>query len=103
MDFFELFRVYNAGTRKFFSFSLAHLTSVLLDEEQPERHSATGDAKLSIRLFMRYKDDLDQVKWLMLGTRAPISFAKKNNYQYQGICLAGFNTKACICKTETGQ
>ena len=45
--------------------------------------------------------DLEQAKQRLLSSRPPPSFAKRNNYRYEGVCMAAFYPAKCFCGAPT--
>ena len=69
-----------------------------------EEHSAETDAIASIRLFKRYYNQpilLEEAKRQLKSTPVAPSWKKRNNYQWEGVCLSGFNPKTCTCGAPT--
>jgi hypothetical protein len=63
-------------------------------------HDPAQDALASIKLAKRfYSDDraLQAAKQKLIRTRPAPSFAKQNNYQYEGVCMAKFYPAKCFC------
>jgi RNA exonuclease 4 len=106
IDLAEMFKAWNPKYGQYNKFSLAHLCGQLLGARIGDVHSPSEDAVLSIRLYNRYKDDqnmLDRARNSMIGKRAPDNFVKRNNYQYQGVCMAGYYPEKCICGAPTNK
>ena len=102
----DLFKAWNPKYQQFNNFSLAHLCEVLLPYSYRIgiSHDPTQDAKSSIRLYNEYGKDkikLEKAKNSMINTRSPFNFAKSKNWNYNGICLAGFYPEKCFCKQPT--
>lgn len=104
IDLAEMFKAWNPRYGQYNKFSLAHLSQQLLGVAISEQHSPEVDAQLSVRLYNRYKDDEAECKRAassMIGKRAPENFAKKHNYYYQGVCMAGYYPEKCKCGSPT--
>jgi RNA exonuclease 4 len=100
LDLSEMFKAWNPKYGQYNKFSLAHLSRQLLQTDVGQTHSPEEDAILSIRLYKKYKDNeqaLDKARNSMIGKVAPSSFAKRNNYQYDGVCMAAYYPQKCIC------
>ena len=100
LDLAEMFKAWNPKYGQFNKYSLAHLCNQLLGATIADVHCPKEDAVLSIRLYSRYKHNnalLEQAKRLMVGKVAPTSFVKKNNYRYEGVCMAGYYPEKCSC------
>ncbi len=104
VDLAEMFKAWNPKYRQFNKYSLAHLCRQLLGANIADIHCPKEDAVLSIRLYNRYKDDkqgLEQAKNSMVGKVAPTTFVKKNNYRYEGVCMAAYYPEKCSCDAPT--
>ena len=104
VDLAEMFKAWNPKYGQFNKYSLAHLCKQLLGATIADTHCPKEDAVLSIRLYNRFKDDksgLERAKNSMVGKIAPITFAKKNNYRYEGVCMAAYYPEKCICDAPT--
>lgn len=69
-----------------------------------EPHAPETDAIASITLFNKYNGNpglLEQAKRKLMSTRPPPSFAKRNNYRYEGVCMAAFYPAKCFCGAPT--
>jgi RNA exonuclease 4 len=96
VDLADMFQAKNG-----WKFPLARMAHRLLDVEVYEEHSATKDAQWSVELYRRYVDkphDLKQatVVLCMPGWKVP-SFGKRNNYVFEGVCLAKYMPSKCVC------
>lgn len=104
VDLAEMFQAWNPKYGQYNKYSLAHLCKQLLCAQIADVHCPKEDAVLSIKLYNRYKDDraaLDRARNSMVGKVAPMTFAKKNNYQYEGVCMAAYYPEKCICDAPT--
>jgi inhibitor of KinA sporulation pathway (predicted exonuclease) len=101
IDLAEMFKAWNPKYKQFNKFSLAMLGSALLSAPvSTDIHSPLEDAQLSIRLYSRYKDDpaaLEQAKQSMIGRPGLPTFVKKNNYKFEGVCMAAYYPEKCSC------
>ena len=69
-----------------------------------EPHDPSIDAIASIKLYKMYHDkhrELEQAKRRLMSVRPPPSFAKRNNYRYEGVCMAAFYPAKCFCGAPT--
>ena len=69
-----------------------------------EPHTPETDAIASITLFNKYNgkpSQLQQAKQKLMSVRPPASFAKRNNYRYEGVCMAAFYPAKCFCGAPT--
>ena len=69
-----------------------------------EPHKPETDAIASIRLFNTYNGNpamLEKAKSRLLSVRPTPSFAKRNNYRYEGVCMAAFFPAKCFCGAPT--
>ncbi len=70
-----------------------------------DTHDSVADAITSIKLYKKYYHDpaaLLQAKQKLLFT--PISsttWRKRNNYQWEGVCMAAFMPSKCFCSAPT--
>jgi len=58
------------------------------------------DAIASMKLFSKYHGKpelLEQAKQKLLSTRVQPSFPKRNNYCWEGVCMAAFRPNKCFC------
>jgi len=57
-----------------------------------------------MKLFNKYHGKpelLEQAKQKLLSTRVQPSFAKRNNYRWEGVCMAAFMPDKCFCGAPT--
>jgi RNA exonuclease 4 len=104
IDLAEMFKAWNPKYGQFNKYSLAHLCKQLLGATIADIHCPKEDAVLSVRLYNRFKDDkqaLDRAKNSMVGKVAPTTFVKKNNYRYEGVCMAAYYPEKCSCDAPT--
>ena len=69
-----------------------------------DTHDPTIDAIASIRLFNRYHGKpalLEKAKRTLLTAPTTPSWAKKNSYHFEGVCMAGYMPKKCSCGAPT--
>ena len=69
-----------------------------------EPHKPEMDAIASVRLFNTYygkPDLLERAKARLLRERPPRSFAKRNNYCFEGVCMATYFPEKCTCGAPT--
>lgn len=69
-----------------------------------EKHDPVSDAKASIQLFKKYYANsalLAEAKQKLLRNRPPPSWAKKNNYRWEGVCMAAYMPSKCFCGAPT--
>lgn len=65
-----------------------------------EPHTPETDSIASMKLFKKYYGKpslLDQAKQQLRSTRPPPSWAKRNNYRWEGVCMAAFYPSKCFC------
>jgi RNA exonuclease 4 len=106
VDLGQFFKVYNPRYSNYSYFNLQHEANILLgpgtltgDEHDPGR-----DAAVSIRLFNKYYANprlKEQDAKRLLQTRPQPSWAKRNNYQWEGVCMASYMPRLCICGAPT--
>ncbi|CAF0817896.1 unnamed protein product [Adineta steineri] len=102
IDLSDWFKTVNARYGSISCFSLAHEASTLLgiDLNAGNGHLATQDAKASMQLYLKYKDNesgKETARRLLLKTRPGITPAKACNYNYESVCLAGYFPQKCSC------
>ena len=69
-----------------------------------DQHDPASDAIAAMKLFNKYHGKpelLEQAKQKLLSTRVPLSFAKRNNYRWEGVCMAAFVPNKCFCGAPT--
>ena len=69
-----------------------------------DEHDPATDAIASIKLFNKYYNNpslLEKAKEKLQKTRVQPSWAKRNDYHWEGVCLAGFRPKYCSCSAPT--
>ena len=67
-------------------------------------HDPGNDAKVSIRLFKKYYADSSlkaRAQRLLLDTPSQPSWVKRNDYRWEGVCMAAYMPKKCICGAPT--
>ena len=67
-------------------------------------HDPETDAIASMKLFQKYHGNpslIEQDKQKLLTIRPPTSFAKANNYKWEGVCMAGYYPAKCFCGAPT--
>ncbi|CAF1076320.1 unnamed protein product [Adineta ricciae] len=102
IDLSDWFKAYNPRFGNFNFSSLAHeaLTLLHVNLNASNGHLATQDAKASMQLYLKYKDDekaKEAARQLLIRTRPGVSPSKACNYKYEGVCLAGYFPKMCTC------
>ncbi|UJR17155.1 hypothetical protein I4U23_004051 [Adineta vaga] len=102
IDISQWFKAYNPRFDNTSFFSLAHeaLTLLHIDLNAENGHLATQDAKASMQLYLKYKEDekaKEVARKLLLRTRPRITPSKACNYKYEGVCLAGYFPQMCTC------
>ena len=76
-----------------------YFTGFISDQHDPET-----DAIASMKLFNKYHGNpglLEQAKQKLLSTRVQASFPKRNNYRWEGVCMAAFVPNKCFCGAPT--
>ena len=100
-DLATMFKTFNPRFGNHSFFSLSHEANTLLQPGMIEDcHDPAIDAQASIQLFKRYATDqaaLERAKQRLLATRPKPSFAKRSGYQHEGMCMAAFMPRMCIC------
>ena len=69
-----------------------------------DTHDPVIDAKASIQLFKKYYANsalLEEAKQKLLRNRPPLSWKKRNNYLWEGVCLAAYTPSKCFCGAPT--
>jgi len=69
-----------------------------------DQHDPATDAIASMKLFNKYHGNpglLEQAKKKLLSTPVPPSFAKRNNFRWEGVCMAAFRPEKCFCGAPT--
>ncbi|CAF5106523.1 unnamed protein product [Rotaria sp. Silwood1] len=102
IDLSDWFKVYNPRFGSMNFFSLAHEAWILLniDLNAQNGHLAMEDAKAAMQLYIKYKDNekgKEDARRRLLKTRPRMTPAKACNYNYEGVCLAGFFKQMCTC------
>ena len=67
-------------------------------------HDPATDAIASIRLFNKYDGKprlLEEAKQKLMSRRPATSWAKRNDYKWEGVCMAAYMPKKCICSAPT--
>jgi DNA polymerase III epsilon subunit-like protein len=98
----ETYKAYNARYRNYTYFSLDDMSKCILGEDQAAvgtAHSAERDAILSMKIFRRSQEpgSVESDKRRLLKAGPTISWAKRNNYKYNGVCMAAFSARFCTC------
>ena len=69
-----------------------------------EQHDPATDAIASMKLFKKYHGkpaELEAAKQKLMSTRVQPSFAKRNNFGWEGVCMAAFRPEKCFCGAPT--
>lgn len=69
-----------------------------------EQHCPETDCEATLRLFEAYYGQtraLEDAKKKLLARRPAASWAKNNNYKWEGVCMAAFMPEKCICGQPT--
>ena len=69
-----------------------------------DTHDPVTDAKAGIQLFKKYYANsalLEEAKQKLLRNRPPPSWAKQNNYRWEGVCMAAYMPSLCFCGAPT--
>lgn len=105
VDLGEMFKAYNQRYGSYNYFPLSHEANTLI---RPgfisEPHDPNIDAIASMKLFKTYhgnQRELERAKSRLLSSRAPMSFAKRNNYHWEGVCMAAYYPQKCFCGAPT--
>jgi len=110
-DLADKFKAFNPKYQNYSHFSLQHEARTLLSGMSHQSHQAHDpalDAKWSMDLYRMFfatpnEAKLNVAKKKLISTRPAPSIAKQFNYQMDGICMAKFYPKMCICDDPTGQ
>uniref|UniRef100_A0A7S2AX29 Exonuclease domain-containing protein n=1 Tax=Alexandrium andersonii TaxID=327968 RepID=A0A7S2AX29_9DINO len=102
IDIAEIFRGFNQRYGNFVFHSLQHEAQVLLGKSPPQdAHDPAWDAQASVELYIKAKGaspgDLDEMRQLLIRIRPTPSIAKRYNYVLDGVCMAKFMPKLCVC------
>merc|ERR1712187_734824 len=102
VDIAQFFKGYNARYGNYCMHSLEHEARVLLGKTPPmEAHDPAWDAQESVELYKKAigaePGDLLNMQQMLIAQRPFPSIAKRNNYQLDGVCMAKFMPKFCIC------
>ena len=69
-----------------------------------EPHAAEIDSIASMKLFKKYYGKpslIEQAKKQLRSNRPPPSFAKQNDYRWEGVCMAAYMPSKCFCGAPT--
>ena len=69
-----------------------------------DQHDPATDAIASVKLFNKYHGKpalIEQAKQRLLSTRVQPSFAKRNDFRWEGVCMAAFRPDKCFCDAPT--
>lgn len=102
VDVGSFFKGYNARFGNFSVHSLQHEARVLLGKCAPAgAHDPVWDAQVSVDLYKLAKgatpERLRSMQQQLISQRPLPSVAKQHNYRMDGVCLAKFMPKFCIC------
>lgn len=68
------------------------------------QHDPEHDARISIRLFNKYYANpalKAQDERRLIDIRPDPSWAKQNDYRWEGVCMAAYMPKKCFCGAPT--
>lgn len=102
VDIGEIFKGFNAQYGNYSYHSLQHEARVLLREQPPlGAHDAVWDAQASVMLYKIARcatpAELRDMQQRLMAQRPAPSVGKLHNYQIDGVCMAKFMKKFCIC------
>ena len=69
-----------------------------------DEHDPATDAKASILLFKKFYANsalLEEAKKMLLRNRPLSPWAKRNNYRWEGVCMAAYYPAKCFCGAPT--
>ena len=64
-----------------------------------DTHVPVTDARVSIQLFKKYYANsalLEEAKKKLLHSHPPPSWVKRNNYHWEGVCMAAYMPTKCF-------
>ena len=67
-------------------------------------HSPGTDSLAAMKLFKKYHGKpslIEQAKRQLKANRPPPSWAKQNNYRWEGVCMAAYMPSKCFCGAPT--
>eukprot|EP00419_Tripos_fusus_P003499 CAMPEP_0172670572 /NCGR_PEP_ID=MMETSP1074-20121228/10382_1 /TAXON_ID=2916 /ORGANISM="Ceratium fusus, Strain PA161109" /LENGTH=259 /DNA_ID=CAMNT_0013487501 /DNA_START=43 /DNA_END=822 /DNA_ORIENTATION=+ len=102
VDIGDIFKGFNPHYGNYSYHSLQHEARVLLRHEPPlGAHDAVWDARASVMLYKiaacATPGELIEMRHRLIAQRPAPSVAKLHNYQIDGVCMAKFMKKFCIC------
>mmetsp|Transcript_33126 Transcript_33126/g.102864 ORF Transcript_33126/g.102864 Transcript_33126/m.102864 type:complete len:225 (-) Transcript_33126:20-694(-) len=102
LDIAEIYRGFNPRYGNFSYHSLQHEAQVLLGRPPPQgAHDPAWDAQVSVELYEKARtaspEVLGQMRQELIRVRPAPSIAKLHNYVMDGVCMAKFMPKLCIC------
>ncbi len=82
-------------------FSLGHAVKHLLKKNQNQVHDPVQDCQLTLELYHKYKDASEDEKRrvgrYLCNQPKSVNAASLYDFCINGVCLAGFNPKKCVC------
>lgn len=102
LDVAEIFRGFNHRYGNYVYHSLQHEAQVLLGKTpSQDAHDPAWDAQASVELYAKAKasspDALNEMRAQLIRVRPAPSIAKRYNYVMDGVCMAKFMPKLCVC------
>jgi len=103
IDLSLIFRGYNRKYNNYVFHSLQHEAAVLLQKPHAENgsHDPAWDARASVELYELAREATDEqlreMRQQLIAARPPPSIAKRYGYKMDGVCMAKFMPKFCIC------
>ena len=104
VDISEMFKAWNPRYRQMNKFSLQHICKHAINKSTSSLHDPTHDSKLVVELYNKYKNNpkaLEKFKFDIIFERSTPGWGKKNNWLYEGVCLAAFYPEKCTCSDKT--
>jgi len=106
IDLAEVLKGFNQKYGQYNYHSLQHQAAILLDKHTNGAHDPAWDAQVSMELYHKAAqatpEELEAMRQSLLQKRPAPSVAKQHNYVMDGVCLAKFMPKNCICGRPCG-
>lgn len=107
LDLAEVFKGFNPRYGNETYHNLQHEARVLLNKQAPAgAHDPCWDATVSVELYNKAKGSteaqLAQMRNQLINERPLPSIAKQLGYNYEGVCMARFMPRNCMCGAPCG-